>query len=265
MSRRNRRGSKNPVKRERYEQKQNRRSQNTMRGKPKRLQPVAESIPVEIPKVRERLIPRTPNQRAVVKSINNNSLTFVEGEAGTGKTLISVGVAVDMLDRGRIDKITISRPSLEAHERIGFLPGTADEKLGPFVRPILDAFLKFVDSKTLGEWLKTGVVEIAPMGFLRGRNLEGFILLDEAQNITFEQAHLFLTRMCENAIMVLTYDRYQSDLPKHLQGAVVNYAEELGNEKDIGVCKLDRSDIQRHELVKTIVAASERIRNRGTN
>jgi len=202
---------------------------------------------------------KSANQKDYIRSIKENSVTLAIGEPGSGKTCIAVGMAVEALARGEVDRIVVTRPAVEAYERLGFMPGNADEKMSHYIQPIYDELDQFVDKDTIKQWVSEKKLIVVPMGFLRGRNLKGFIILDESQNCSMEQLKLFLTRLCPGAKMVLTGDPRQSDLHPNLQGGFARLASALKNIPDIGVVYLDKSDIVRHKLVPVICEVIENL------
>ena len=200
--------------------------------------------------------PRTRNQVKLVKSIQKNDLVFVIGPAGTGKTYISVALAVGALKNKEIKRIIITRPTVEAGENLGFLPGDIMEKVDPFLRPVYDALDDMVPLEKLKYYQENRIIEIAPLAYMRGRTLSNaFILLDEAQNTTTMQIKMFMTRMGTNSKVIITGDTTQIDLPKDKKSGLIEAMAILKNIKDISFVKLDSSDVVRHRLVKDIVDA----------
>ena len=201
-----------------------------------------------------RLKPRSENQREYIKSVKENDIVFCGGPAGSGKTFIAVASAVKALNSKQIEKIIITRPVVEAGESLGFLPGTADEKLKPYLLPIIDEFLKFVSHSQLEKWKKEGVLEIVPLALMRGRNFHGsFMIGDEFQNATFEQVKMFLTRIGMGSKAVITGDQSQSDLPENQRGSFVKCLKKLTNIDGIGIIELDKEDIVRNALIPIII------------
>ncbi|MDF9795868.1 phosphate starvation-inducible PhoH-like protein [Catalinimonas alkaloidigena] len=206
--------------------------------------------------------PKTPNQKSLVESAAQNDLVFAIGPAGTGKTYISVALAVKALKNKRVKKIIITRPAVEAGENLGFLPGDLKEKIDPYLRPIYDALFDMVPSEKLKFYEENKVIEIAPLAYMRGRTLQNaFILLDEAQNTTPMQIKMFLTRMGPNSKVIVTGDRSQIDLPKNHKSGLIETLEVLKGVKGIGFVELGGEDVVRHKLVKDIIEAYERADN----
>lgn len=200
--------------------------------------------------------PRTVNQKKLVKLIGENDLLFAIGPAGTGKTYISVALAVRALKSKEVKKIIITRPAVEAGESLGFLPGDLKEKVDPYLRPVYDALDDMVPKEKLKYYLETNVIEIAPLAYMRGRTLnKAFILLDEAQNTTQMQIKMFLTRMGPQSKVIVTGDITQIDLPNNQKSGLEDAIKKLNNIKGIGVVHLENKDVVRHSLVKKIVSA----------
>ncbi len=202
--------------------------------------------------------PRTVNQYELVQKASDNDLVFAVGPAGTGKTYISVALAVRALKNRRVKRIIITRPAVEAGENLGFLPGDLKEKIDPYLRPIYDALVDMVPSEKLRFYEENNIIEIAPLAYMRGRTLQNaFVLLDEAQNTTSMQIKMFLTRMGTNSKVIITGDRSQIDLPKRQRSGLVDAVEVLKDVKGIGFVELDSKDVVRHRLVKRIIDAYE--------
>ena len=214
---------------------------------------------VEI-KTRKKLIePRTDAQRAYVKSLFANEMAFGIGPAGTGKTYLAVAVGVNMLITGQVDKIILSRPAVEAGERLGFLPGTQEDKVDPYMQPLYDALNDFLPGKQLGKMREEKTVEIAPLAFMRGRTLSNaFVVLDEAQNATTMQMKMFLTRLGEGSRMVITGDRTQIDLPRGVPSGLADAERLLGHVEGISFNYFSAKDVVRHPLVAKIIDAYEK-------
>lgn len=203
--------------------------------------------------------PKTPNQRTLVESAAQNDLVFAIGPAGTGKTYISVALAVKALKNKRVKKIIITRPAVEAGENLGFLPGDLKEKIDPYLRPIYDALYDMVPSEKLKFYEENKVIEIAPLAYMRGRTLQNaFILLDEAQNTTPMQIKMFLTRMGPSSKVIITGDRSQIDLPRNQKSGLIEALEVLKEVKGIGFVELSGEDVVRHKLVRDIIEAYDR-------
>jgi phosphate starvation-inducible protein PhoH and related proteins len=202
---------------------------------------------------------RTPNQRVLVEASRDHDLIFAIGPAGTGKTYTAIALAVRALKNREIKKIILSRPAVEAGERLGFLPGDLKEKIDPYLQPLYDALLDMIPAKKLEEFLKDGIIQIAPLAFMRGRTLSNaFVILDEAQNTTINQLKMFLTRMGLNAKFVVTGDVTQIDLPDRRQSGLLLAMNILRNIDDISIVHFDNRDIVRHKLVRDIVAAYDK-------
>ncbi len=199
---------------------------------------------------------RTPNQRVLVEKARDNDLVFAIGPAGTGKTYTAIALAVKSLKNREIKRILLSRPAVEAGERLGFLPGDLKEKIDPYLQPLYDALLDMIPAKKLEEFMKDGTIQIAPLAFMRGRTLSNaFVILDEAQNTTINQLKMFLTRMGLNAKFVITGDITQIDLPDRNQSGLLQALRILKNIEGISVVMFDKRDIVRHKLVRDIVEA----------
>ncbi|APZ51655.1 PhoH family protein [Salipiger abyssi] len=213
---------------------------------------------VEI-KTRKKLIePRTDAQKAYVRSLYQHEMCFGIGPAGTGKTYLAVAVGVNMLITGAVDKIILCRPAVEAGERLGFLPGTQEEKVDPYMQPLYDALNDFLPGKQLAKMREEKTVEIAPLAFMRGRTLSNaFVVLDEAQNATTMQMKMFLTRLGEGSRMVITGDRTQVDLPRGVPSGLQDAERLLKNIEKIGFNYFTGKDVVRHPLVAAIIDAYE--------
>jgi phosphate starvation-inducible PhoH-like protein len=214
--------------------------------------------PVEI-KTRKKLVePRTAAQKAYVQALLKNELSFGIGPAGTGKTYLAVAVAVSMFITGRVDKIILSRPAVEAGERLGFLPGDMKEKVDPYMQPLYDALNDFLPAKQMAKLMDDKAIEIAPLAFMRGRTLaNAFVVLDEAQNATSMQMKMFLTRLGEGSRMVITGDRTQIDLPRGVQSGLADAERLLGAIPKISFNYFTSKDVVRHPLVAAIIDAYE--------
>ncbi|MCE1198851.1 MAG: PhoH family protein [Marinilabiliales bacterium] len=202
---------------------------------------------------------RTANQKKLVDSCADHDLMFAIGPAGTGKTYTAIALAVKLLKNREIKRIILSRPAVEAGENLGFLPGDLKEKIDPYLQPLYDALLDMIPAKKLEEFLKDGIIQIAPLAFMRGRTLSNaFVILDEAQNTTVPQLKMFLTRMGLNTKYVVTGDVTQIDLPKRQQSGLIDALKILKGIEGIATIYFDQSDIVRHRLVKDIVIAYDR-------
>lgn len=205
---------------------------------------------------------RTVNQVQLVNDYKINDLIVAEGPAGTGKTYTSIALAVKALKEREVKKIILTRPAVEAGERLGFLPGDMKEKLDPYLQPLFDALHDMLPYKKLETWLEDGTVEIAPLAFMRGRTLENaFVILDEAQNATISQLKMFLTRMGVNSKFIMTGDSSQIDLPKKNDSGLIQAIRILDGIEGISIIRFDERDIMRHKLVKMIVKAYENEEN----
>jgi phosphate starvation-inducible PhoH-like protein len=199
---------------------------------------------------------RTPGQLAYLKALRSHELVFGIGPAGTGKTYLAVAVAVQMLVEGGVDRIVLSRPAVEAGERLGFLPGDMREKIDPYLRPLYDALYDMMPGDQVMKRLASGEIEIAPLAFMRGRTLaNAFVILDEAQNTTPVQMKMFLTRLGENSRMVVTGDLSQIDLPAGARSGLADALATLDGVPGIAVTRFTAADVVRHGLVSAIVAA----------
>ncbi len=200
--------------------------------------------------------PRTGGQKRYVDAVRSNTITFGIGPAGTGKTYLAVAIATAALMRREVARIILTRPAVEAGERLGFLPGDLAAKVDPYLRPLFDALYDMLDGERVEGLLERGQVEVAPLAFMRGRSLnDSFIILDEAQNTTPEQMKMFLTRLGNGSRMVVNGDITQVDLPSAQRSGLVSATEILEGVEDIGFVRLDRRDVVRHRLVQRIVDA----------
>lgn len=203
--------------------------------------------------------PRNANQAKMVKSFNENDLTFALGPAGTGKTYIAIALAVAALKNRQCRRILLSRPAVEAGEKLGFLPGDMKDKIDPYLRPLYDALEDMIPQVKLKEYMESDTIQIAPLAFMRGRTLnDAIIILDEAQNTTKHQMKMFLTRLGHNAKMIVTGDTTQIDLPRTVQSGLVQALRILRGVKGIGIIEYEKKDIVRHPLVQRIVDAYEK-------
>lgn len=199
---------------------------------------------------------RTPNQQKLVETFLHNDLTFALGPAGTGKTYVAIALAVRALKNREVKKIILSRPAVEAGEKLGFLPGDMKDKIDPYLQPLYDALEDMIPAVKLKEYMETNVIQIAPLAFMRGRTLnDAVIVLDEAQNTTTHQIKMFLTRMGMNAKMIITGDVTQIDLPRTVQSGLVQALRILRDIPGIGKIEFGKKDIVRHPLVQRIVEA----------
>jgi phosphate starvation-inducible PhoH-like protein len=208
---------------------------------------------------KKTLAPKTINQRRYVDAIERHDLTFGIGPAGTGKTYLAVAMAVSALLNKKVSRIILTRPAVEAGEKLGFLPGTLQEKVDPYLRPLYDALFEMIEAEKVEKLLERSVIEVAPIAFMRGRTLnDSFIIMDEAQNATAEQMKMILTRQGFNSKMVVTGDLTQIDLPSGRQSGLLNAAEVLRGVEGISFIYFDDKDVVRHSLVQRIVVAYER-------
>ena len=205
------------------------------------------------------IMARTANQQKLVKDFDTNDLLFAIGPAGSGKTYTAIALAVRSLKKREIKKIILSRPAVEAGEKLGFLPGDMKEKIDPYLQPLYDALQDMITPLKLKEYLENGTIQIAPLAFMRGRTLsDAIVILDEAQNTTTMQIKMFLTRMGLNAKMIVTGDMTQIDLPYAQKSGLIDALEVLKNVKGIAKVEFDVKDIVRHKLVQRIVEAYEK-------
>jgi len=213
---------------------------------------------IEIQTRKKRVEPRTEAQKAYVQSLFENEMAFGIGPAGTGKTYLAVAVGVSMFLSGKVDKIILSRPAVEAGERLGFLPGTQDEKIDPYMQPLYDALNDFLPGKQLAKLREEKAIEIAPLAFMRGRTLSNaFVVLDEAQNATTMQMKMFLTRLGKGSRMVITGDRTQIDLPRGQASGLADAERLLKSIPKISFNYFTSKDVVRHPLVAAIIEAYE--------
>jgi phosphate starvation-inducible PhoH-like protein len=199
---------------------------------------------------------KTDGQKRYLQSITQNDLVFCEGPAGTGKTFLAVAMAVSLLRRSIIRRLVLVRPAVEAGEKLGFLPGGIEEKVNPYLRPLLDALSDMMTFEQIRRYMASDIIEVAPLAYMRGRTLnEACVILDEAQNTTPAQMLMFLTRLGERSKMIVTGDPSQVDLERGQQSGLIDAHHTLRGIKGIGYVKLDKSDIVRHRLVQNIVQA----------
>jgi phosphate starvation-inducible PhoH-like protein len=203
-----------------------------------------------------RIAPKTVNQKHYVDSIRNHTITFGIGPAGTGKTFLAVAMAAAALSRGDVSRIILTRPAVEAGERLGFLPGDIQAKVDPYLRPLFDALYDMLDPEKVNQHFDRGTIEVAPLAFMRGRSLnDSFVILDEAQNTSPEQMKMFLTRLGFNSKFVVTGDITQIDLERGSKSGLVEVGKILDRVQDISFIRFGGEDVVRHKLVQRIVAA----------
>jgi len=209
---------------------------------------------------KKHISPRSGGQQRYIRALLDSELSFGLGPAGTGKTYLAVGMAVSMLTSGKVDRIILSRPAVEAGERLGFLPGDMRDKIDPYLRPLYDALYDMMPPEQVDRRLETGEIEVAPLAFMRGRTLSNaYVILDEAQNATPVQMKMFLTRLGENARMVITGDLSQIDLPRGVTSGLRHAVRTLDGVPGVVSTQLKAQDIVRHELVSRIVNAYEAV------
>lgn len=205
--------------------------------------------------------PRSVNQRRYLEAIEKNDMTFGVGPAGTGKTYLAVSMAVAALNAKKVSRMVLVRPAVEAGERLGFLPGSLQEKVDPYLRPLYDALYDLLEPERVDKMLEKGVIEVAPLAFMRGRTLnDAFIIMDEAQNTTVEQMKMFLTRLGNNSKAVITGDLTQIDLPNPRRSGLIDAISVLDGVEGIEFCHFEEVDVVRHALVQRIVRAYESAR-----
>ncbi len=204
--------------------------------------------------------PKTAGQRRLVAAIDATTLSFAIGPAGTGKTFLAIVMAVRALKNRDVARIVLSRPAVEAGEKLGFLPGDLREKVDPYLRPLYDALQELLEDGTTQRYLERGIIEVAPLAYMRGRTLsDAFVILDEAQNATHEQLKMFLTRLGANSKMVVTGDDTQIDLPRGARSGILDVERLFAETDDVAIVRLDETDVVRHPLVGRIVAAYDRL------
>jgi phosphate starvation-inducible PhoH-like protein len=207
---------------------------------------------------KKTVTPKSPNQRLYMESIEKHDMVFAVGPGGTGKTYLAVAMAVSALLTKQVDRILLVRPAVEAGERLGFLPGTLQQKIDPYMRPLYDALYDMLDADKLEQFLEKGIVEVAPLAFMRGRTLnDSFVILDEAQNTTSEQMKMFLTRLGFNSKAVITGDVTQIDLPAGRRSGLVEALEVVSRIEGIAFINFNERDVVRHNLVQQIIKAYE--------
>ena len=221
------------------------------------LEAMEKEIKIKTPK--KSIVPRGNNQRSYIESINQNDINFGIGPAGTGKTYLAVASAVDALLKEKVDRIILMRPAVEAGEKLGFLPGDLSQKVDPYLRPLYDALYEMLGIERTEKYLEKGIVEIAPLAYMRGRTLNNsFIIVDESQNTTKEQMKMILTRMGFGSYLLINGDLTQIDLPKNIESGLAHAVRVVNDTEDIGVVHFDSKDIVRHPLVRKIIDAYKR-------
>lgn len=221
------------------------------------LEVMEKEIKIKTPK--KSIVPRGNNQRNYIESINQNDINFGIGPAGTGKTYLAVASAVDALLKEKVDRIILMRPAVEAGEKLGFLPGDLSQKVDPYLRPLYDALYEMLGIERTEKYLEKGIVEIAPLAYMRGRTLNNsFIIVDESQNTTKEQMKMILTRMGFGSYLLINGDLTQIDLPKNIESGLAHAVRVVNDTEDIGVVNFDSKDIVRHPLVRKIIDAYKR-------
>ena len=221
------------------------------------LKTMEKEIKIKTPK--KSIVPRGNNQRSYIESINQNDINFGIGPAGTGKTYLAVASAVDALLKEKVDRIILMRPAVEAGEKLGFLPGDLAQKVDPYLRPLYDALYEMLGIERTEKYLEKGIVEIAPLAYMRGRTLNNsFIIVDESQNTTKEQMKMILTRMGFGSYLLINGDLTQIDLPKNIESGLAHAVRIINDTEDIGVVNFDSKDIVRHPLVRKIIDAYKR-------
>lgn len=211
---------------------------------------------------RNRLKPRSDNQKEYIRTIAENTITFCQGLAGSGKTHIAIGMALEYLLENKVNRIIITRPVLEAGEKIGYLPGTAEEKLHPYLLPIIDEINYFISHAQYASLKLNNKIEVVPLGLMRGRNFHNcFIVADECQNASYEQLKMLLTRVGTQSKLVLTGDIGQSDLSRHLQGGFIELINALMGLEGIGNSKLEATDIVRNPIIAKILGRLDNYEN----
>ena len=214
----------------------------------------------------KKIVAKTPTQRKYIQAIRENDIVFGVGPAGTGKTYLAVAAAVAHFKKGKINRVILTRPAVEAGEKLGFLPGTLQEKIDPYLKPLYDALFEMIEPEKVNSFLERNIFEIAPLAYMRGRTLnDAFIILDEAQNTTREQMKMFLTRLGFGSKVVITGDITQIDLPSKEKSGLVEALKILRGIKGIEIVEFSREDVVRHRLVQEIIRAYEEYENRQGN
>ncbi len=221
-------------------------------------------LKITIPETGRTISPRTLNQAKYVSAINKHAITFATGPAGTGKTYLAVAVGLGHLLAGRVERIILTRPAVEAGESLGFLPGDLIQKINPYLRPLYDALFDLLSFEKVSKLIEKGTIEIAPLAYMRGRTLNrAFIILDEGQNTTISQMKMFLTRLGNNSRIVISGDVTQIDIEKPRNSGLLNAMRILGRVQEIAFIEFGREDICRHPIVEKIVAAYDHAEKKG--
>ena len=217
----------------------------------------------KVPEIyRNRLKPRSENQKNYIRTVAENTITFCQGLAGSGKSHIAIGIALEYLLENKVSRIIITRPIVEAGEKIGYLPGSAEEKIHPYLLPMLDEINHFISTAFYASLRLNNKIEIVPLGLMRGRNFHNcFIVADECQNASYDQLKMLLTRIGQNSKMVLTGDIKQSDLSRHLQGGFLDVINTLEGVEGIGISRLESIDIVRNPIIGNILTRLESYEN----
>lgn len=241
-----------------------RKKKTTTDRKPKFID-ITKNIMPEVSEIKykNRLIARSENQKDFIRSMVENDVVFCQGLAGSGKTHIAIGMAIEWLLKDKVGKIVITRPVVEAGEKIGFLPGSAEEKIHPYLIPILDEINHFICMADYARLKNENRIEIVPLGLMRGRNFhDAFIVADECQNATYEQLKMLITRIGTDSKMVLTGDAAQSDLNKHMKGGFIKLMERLADVDGVGLSFLEACDIVRNPIIGKILDKLEEYENK---
>ena len=218
--------------------------------------PDLQAAKIQVSLKKPPLIPKTQQQKEYVESIKKHDLVFGIGPAGTGKTFLAMAMAIAALKNEEVKRIILTRPAVEAGEALGFLPGDLQEKIFPYLRPLYDALYDMVDTEEIQRYMDKGIIEIAPLAYMRGRTLNhSFVILDESQNTTTEQMFMFLTRLGQDSKCVVTGDPTQVDLPHSRKSGLIESVQALHGTPGIAFCKFDEADVIRHELVQSIIKA----------